>query len=1111
MSETFKNFRYALVGMLLLFCAAVQAQTISGNVKDAAGEPIIGATVMEQGTQNGTVTDFDGNFTLKLQKGGNLNISYVGMKSQVVKTAGKSSVNVVLEDDNTTLNDLVVVGYGTMKKSDLTGSVSSVNTEQLNAKGAADVMGNLQGATPGVNITQSSGRAGGDFDIEIRGKSSINSDTKPLYVVDGVMCDDINWLNPQDIEKIDILKDASSTAIYGSRATAGVVMVTTKAGTNVKKDTKATISYDGYFGWSKVVRMPEFMDGQQFYNYRFLKFLEYSRPTQVQSNPATPYYAMKTLAQALLYGGEKGEETYKLKDMLASGETYDWPKAVTQNGQQQNHYLSVSGSGDKINYHFGFGYNQQEGTYKGDKQNRINFKGSLDAKINKLITAGFSFNMARQFNEYAYDDAIRIAYRMNPFMKPYNEDGSIRLFPGNKESVGTVPSSSYQFSDQYNPLAYMNNYVHERETWRMLGNFYLKFDFMKGLDFKTTFSPNYTYYRDGSHEGIENPNDPGHVWHENSKAYSTEIPMTDDYTWATSNYTTNRAFSYTWDNVLTFNRTFKEIHSVNLMGLFSIQHNNTEKLTWVGTNNALLGSNWWAMQNAAYSKDDSSTAYAENNMLSWAFRANYGYKNRYLLTATIRWDGSSKFAKDKRWGSFPSVALAWRVTEEEFMKQYEWLSNLKLRVSYGVTGNNAGVGNYDTAVYPSRYTIYPINGVYQTAYVPNIIPNPELKWEKSGEFNVGIDYGFLNNRIMGSIDFYTKKSKDLLYNVTLPLETGLNTSGTYYTMTKNIGSVRNTGIEFSVTTVNVKTKDWNWQTTINFSHNKNEVLEINGLSDEYIDGSNPVTNSLKVGHSVNDAWVYTSDGIVSDRLMTVPDNQAATSKGFTPGEQVREYDYYYKVYGWKEGQPIIRDTNGDGVISTADREWKRTDPTWTGSLTSNLSWKNWDFSFNLYTKLGAYVYSNFINEYADWSDRGRNRLNMDYYIPAGALLDCDGVMDDGIYINPVYQQTTKYGDYPFPNFGGDGSGVGVNASEWNEARSFVNASFLKVKNITLGYTFPRSWLTPWGCSYLRLYFTVTNPIVFSSYKGFDPEWAGASLKNDGPSTVTYQVGASIKF
>ena len=275
MQSNLKAFRIALMLVLSLFFGTVSAQTVTGNVVDETGEAVIGATVMEKGTKNATVTDFDGNFTIKLESGNVLTISYIGMQSQDVNVAGKSSVNVILKEDATTLQDVVVVGYGTMKKQDLTGSVSSVNTEQLNAKGAPSVLGNLQGSNPGVNITQTSGR-GGSYSIEIRGKSSINSSTTPLYVVDGVMCDDIDWLNPQDIERIDVLKDASSTAIYGSRATAGVVMVTTKGGTTVKRDQKPTISYDGYYGWSKVARLPEFMNGQQFYNFRFMKFLTYA-------------------------------------------------------------------------------------------------------------------------------------------------------------------------------------------------------------------------------------------------------------------------------------------------------------------------------------------------------------------------------------------------------------------------------------------------------------------------------------------------------------------------------------------------------------------------------------------------------------------------------------------------------------------------------------------------------------------------------------------------------------------------------------------------------------------------------------------------------------------
>jgi hypothetical protein len=378
-----------------------------------------------------------------------------------------------------------------------------------------------------------------------------------------------------------------------------------------------------------------------------------------------------------------------------------------------------------------------------------------------------------------------------------------------------------------------------------------------------------------------------------------------------------------------------------------------------------------------------------------------------------------------------------------------------------------------------------------------------LKWEKSHEWNIGFDFGFLRDRIRGSFDWYNKKSVDLLYKVQLPLEAGGGT------MTTNIGSVRNTGIEFSLTTVNVKTKDWNWETTLSFSHNKNKVLEINGTGDR-VTGSNVTTQSLFIGSPVNNVYAWEVGGIVSDRDMVVPDIPAATNKGLRPGTTMKEYDYYYAVYGQKEGQPWIVDQNNDGTINDLDRRIMRADPTWIGSFTSNLSWKNWDFSFSMYAKLGSKAYSNFLNRYEALDDRGRMRLNSDYYIPAGQILNADDVLADGTYVNPVFQETTHYGDFPIATRA-DNNGLGTMADYWNNARCVVNTSYLKVQNISLGYTFPKAWINKFGCNHLRLYFTVTNPFVFTKYKGFDPEWANASLKNDGPSTVTYQIGASIKF
>ena len=1086
MQRSLKTFRFALMLVFSLLVGTVSAQTIKGNVVDETGEAVIGATVMEKGTKNAVVTDFEGNFTIKMGNGKALVISYIGMQTQEVNVAGKTSINVVLKEDATTLQDVVVVGYGTMKKTDLTGSISSVDTEKLNAKGAPSVLENLQGATPGVNITQSSGRAGGDFNIEIRGKSSINSDTTPLYVVDGVMCSDIQWLNPQDIERIDILKDASSTAIYGSRATAGVVMVTTKGGTTVKRDQKATISYDGYYGITNTARMPDFMDGESFDNYRFMKFLTYAGAGGGAFPSANPTYQIGgSILEQCLLRENVGEGEFMMKKMLASGATTDWPDLVTQSGSQQNHYLAVNGGSESVNYHFGIGYNKEKGIYQGDEQSKYSFKGSVDAKINKVISAGFSFNVANINHDYGNDDAIRVAFRMNPYMIPYDEDGNINHLPGNYQSLGTC--SSYQFSDQVSALDLLKNTSKNRETWRALGNFYVKFDIIKGLDFKTTFSPSYSSYRQGSFTGYINP--------ATGKTYA-------DGDTNSATLAKQRSFSYTWDNIINYNTTIAKDHNIGLMALFSMESSNSDTSTWVA-DGVMENTDWWNLKSGDFNKDSSSNSYTENSMISYALRANYNWKNRYLLTATVRWDGSSKLTKDERWGCFPSVAAAWRITEEPFMQNISWLSNLKLRLSYGVTGNNTGIGNFETQQTVAGPLYYYLDQAWQKGFYPSGIVNTILKWETSTEYNAGIDFGFLGGRINGSLDVYQKTSKELLFDVPLPLVSGGGT------LTSNVGSVRNRGIELSLTTVNIESKDWNWQTTFNFSHNQNKVREINGTGDRLLNG---VSKSLFVGYSATNVWGYEWGGIVSDKMMTVPDNAIAKAQGFTPGEQVREYEYFYKCYGLTEGQPWCVDRDGNGVIDTDDKTIWNSNPAWTGSFTSNLSWKNLDFSFSIYTKQNYKVFSNFLNgDILAMNDRGRQKLNMDWYIPAGTIIDCDGVNADGTYINPKYQETTHYGSYPFPNNGGTNAGVGLQKDHWDEAKAIVDASYVKVKNITLGYTFPKSIINKIGCKHLRLYATVTNPFVFTKYKGFDPEWANADAKNDGPSTITYQFGASIKF
>lgn len=1049
---------------------AMAQQTVKGTVTDRQGNPVIGASVTVNGKAI-AVTDINGKFVLSSVKpSSKVELSYLGYKTTTLSVGNKSQLNVVMEEDSQSLNEVVVVGYGTMKRTDLTGSVASIDTKKLNEKGAISVLENLQGSVPGVNITKSSGRAASGMNIEIRGKNSISSSQSPLYVVDGICCSDIDFLNPQDIERIDVLKDASSTAIYGSRATAGVIMVTTKTGATARNQ-KPTISYDGYFGVSKIARMPDFQDAEEFYKFRFMKFLNYADGTSFDGQPIM---VNDDLARCLLLDRKTG--IYRMKELLAEGKTHNWRDLVLQDGQQQNHFLSISGSTSNVSYNFGLGYSQEEGTYKNDKQDKFNFKGSVDAEINKYVSAGFNINLARVNHDYASDDAVRYAFRTNPYMQPYDEEGNLNLKPGSYEVLHT---DEYQFTSAINPLIYMDDQTSNSLNWTALANMYVEVKPLKSLSFKSTFSPTFGYYRYGFYQG-------------------TEAGESQN----TAKRNTSQSFSWTWDNMITWDQTFNDDHHVNVMGLVSANYSNSESenLTY---NNVLDGTYWWALgtTDQGYDYGASRTGYGETSLMSYALRANYSYKGRYMVTGTIRWDGSSKFADGNRWASFPSAAVAWRISEESFMEStQDWLTNLKIRLSYGVTGNN-NVSNYATMLTVGGPTYYPFGTSYFQGMYPSGIIDKDLQWERSKEYNIGLDFGFLNNRIRGTIDWYNKKSTDLLYNVKLPLEAG------GASMQTNIGSVRNRGIEIGLTTENINTKDWHWTTSFSFAQNKNEVLEINGTGDLYSGGS---TGNLFIGQPYNNIYGYQWDGIVTDGTMIVPDHEIAQLMGFTPGETVKQTDYYSKCYNLIEGNPIIKDVNGDGRYTDDDKKIYSSDPKWTGSFTSNLQWKNWDFSFSIYAKQDFTIFSNFYNEYLYIGNRGQARLNMDWYIPAGVMIDCDGQNPDGTFINPKYQETTHYGSYPFPNNATSNDGVGT--PNWHgSTNSYVDGSFVKVKHITLGYSFPKSLLSKFGCKQLRIYGTVTNPFVFTDYKGYDPEWAATSMQYDGPSTVTWQIGANIKF
>ena len=1044
--------RRLLLAMLLcaFWLTGFAQKTVTGTVKDANGEPMIGVSVTVDGTSNGAVTDFNGNFSVpNVSPSSTLKITYIGYQEQKVTVGNQSVINIVMKEDSQQLDELVVVGYGVVKKSDLTGAIGSVRSDDITAKGSTNLAGGLQGAVAGVNISQASSRAGESFSMQIRGKSSLQGG-EPLYVVDGIVCDNINFLNPMDIEKVDVLKDASSTAIYGSRATNGVLMITTKKGTNMGDQAKAVVSYDGYYGWKTTANMPDFMSGDEWMNYRFSRYL--MRTTDNATGVTT--WAMTPAQEKLVWCNFSPV----WQDEYATKNYTDWVDLVTRNGSEQNHFVNITGSTRNLSYRVGLGYQKEEGVLY-DAYERWNAKAAVDHKINEHWATGASFNLSTSLKNSGSSNSVFTGFHMNPLMKAYYWDGDnagqIIRQPGKDAAIypnGGGPTSTL------NPLLDRENSKDDTRTYNAMGNMYLQYSPIKEVILKTTLSPSYQK----SHHGIFYAG-------QNTEKRASGTNYTETYN--------DEVFSYTWDTQANFIKSWGD-HTLNALGLVSVYEQKFEgnSMTVV---DMPFESDWYNVGSGSVQSQDSY--YKKISMLSYVLRLNYDYKGLYYLTVSSRWDGSSKFQEGNRWGMFPSAAVAWRLSEEKFMeKTKDWLSNLKLRLSFGITGNNGAVGAYQTQLLANTKYYYNFGNTVANGYGYELA-NSDLTWEKTTEFDLGLDFGFLGNRINGSIDFYSRTSRDLLMEMETPLEMG-STTGSIW---GNVGKVRNTGIEVQLNTVNIKTKDWNWTTNFTFAHNKNKILELNGGTEDM------VGNWWFIGQPIDVVYGYQYTGVCT----------ADEAKAYAADAS--------KVTKFNEGEMKAADLNDDGVVNDSDRKvLGHAEPTWTGSLNSTLTWKNLDFSFSIYTSQGSTVYSPFIAQYTSYGDRGRERLKFDYYIPDGApILGADGQI--------TYQQGTHYGAYPFPSQNGTNAGGGVVWANGNNKNpmNFVDNSFTKVKNIVLGYTLPKAWTSKVGVSSLRVYVNFVNPFTFTDYKGFDPEWADASVSDGkgGPASRSYQVGVNLKF
>ena len=1027
---------FFLVVLSVCTTLAMAQGKVSGTVVDATGEPVIGASVIVQGTTTGTVTDIDGAFTINnVPSKGNLVVSFIGYKSQTMPIDGRASYSVTLQEDNALLEEVVVVGYGVQRKSDVTGALTRVGEKELNVKPVSNAFEALQGKAAGVDIT-SNERPGSVGSIMIRGTRSLNASSAPLYVVDGVPLQSggIEALNPRDIESIDILKDASSTAIYGSRGANGVVLVTTKRG----QDGKTQLSYSGSATFESIVdKSPAFSASDYitwrrwaYYNSAPDKYTPGNQPNYEQDKS---FFSGDEVAWANIEKGWAGGswDGSKVTDT-------DWTDLVTRTGVTQEHTLSARGGTKNVNGFVSFGYLNNKGTQKGQEYERFTLSTSADVQATPWFKLGGSLNASFARQDYGFDrtgqssnsgptDIYGAAKQILRYALPYDDAGNIILMPGGSTT------NTYTVIDEWKKS---NN---NRETYRALGSFYAQVDFgnisdaLKGLQWKTQFGPDFRFYRQG-------------IFIDSSSA-----ARGGGNNYATRNDT--RDFAWTLDNMLLYNRSFGE-HSFGLTLLQSASKFNRETSGMHAVKIPMSSFLWNNMGSVDITSSDygasMSTGLTENSLSSYMARINYSYAERYLLTASARWDGSSVLAEGNKWDFFPSMALGWRLEQEEFMKDITWLEQLKVRFGVGVTGNSA-VDPYGTLGVISSYWMPFSTGNSQILVTnepyysnsQNRMPNKNLSWEKTTQWNIGVDFSFLKGRLGGTIDAYTSTTKDLLMAMTIPSLTG------YPSMMANIGKTSNKGLEVTLNTIPVKTKDFIWSSNLNFALQKDEIEELaNGKEDD-------INNSWFIGESIAVYYGYESDGIwqESDAAEMAKFNE--NGHNFTAGNV----------------KPV--DQDGDYKITADDRVIVgNRNPRLTAGWSNSFSWKGLELAIELQ---GRFKYK--------ISTGGEGQLGMyqqreiDYWRPDNTGAD---------WQKPIYSTS-----------GGD---------SYSSLLGFKDASFIKIRNLSLGYNFNHKLISKLGLSNLKLYVQAKNlGMLYSSVDFMDLD-TGATYYNRG---VTF--GLQVDF
>ena len=1020
---------FTLLTLILTINLYAQNTTLKGVIVDETDTPLIGATVQVKGTSTGSITDFDGNYTIKANKGAVITFSYIGYKTQEIKFTGQPTVNIKMVPDNQTLDEVVVVGYGTMKRSDLTGSVASIAAKDVEGFKTSSVAGALGGQIAGVQITSTDGTPGAGFSINIRGVGTLTGDSSPLYIVDGVEVDDIDYLSNSDIESIEILKDASSSAIYGARAANGVVLISTKSG----KIGKPIINYNGSASYRKISKKLDVLSP-----YEFVKL-----QGEVNSKYSDSYF--KT-------GNDDNGNPYRYQslDDYIGVSGVNWQDETFNPTWSQDHSLSIMGGTEDTKYNASFSRYIENGIFKNSGFNKTTGKFRLDQKLSKSLSFNFTVNYALTNREGVGTSGDSGRFNMLAQILSARPTGGLKLTDEELLASAIDPEmlESGESLAQVNPVKQTESVTNNKRAEMWSGNASATWQIIKGLTFKTSGTYNTTnnrtdiFYKDGSKEAYRN----------GQKPYG-RTQMGRDVRWTNSNN-------------LTWKQKVKK-HNYDIMLGHEVSFKSTEYLLGEAMDFPFdnLGNDYLGL-GATPSRVESS--YSEKTLLSFFARGNYNYDNRYLFTATVRADGSTVFSNKNKWGFFPSFSAAWRVSEEAFMKDVEWVSNFKVRLGWGIVGNDR-ISNYlSMDLYEANK--YGIGNNTVTVLTPKQLKNANLKWEGASSVNLGVDLGFFDNRLNVTADFFIKDTKDLLLAQSLAHVTGFDSQ------MQNIGKIQNKGIELSFNSTNIQTRNFTWQTNFNISFIKNTLKGLaSGVESMYarsgFDSNFTAYDYIAtVGQSLGLIYGYEFDGIYqSSDFYTTPDNQLILKEGITNNAR----------YGTvKPGVVKYKDQDGDGIITTNDRTViGNAMPKWYGGITNTFNYKGIDFSFMFQFNYGNDIY-NATRLYATQSRSGRRNMLAevaDRWSPTNASNKVPS--QDGYIVNDVY------------------------------SRFIEDGSFLRLKNITLGYTLPHKWTRKFHASKLRIYATGQNLFCISGYSGYDPEVNSAS---SNPMTPGLDWGAYPK-